>query len=98
MKKALLVAFALAAIAIPTAAATPPNGVDHKVTICHFTGKAPHVFVVITVDNAAFLENPAGQGHNPAVHHQIDTTGPDAEYLSEGCDPKNPPPDPKFDT
>jgi hypothetical protein len=72
MKRALLATLAIAAIVIPGAAAVPPNGEDHKVTICHQTHSVTNPVVIITVDRASFDLNPNGQGHFPPHHESGD--------------------------
>ena len=62
MKKFLVAAFAVGAIAVPSALAAPPvDGVHEKVTICHNTGSATNPVVYITVDLEGRLNGHTGE-------------------------------------
>jgi hypothetical protein len=78
MKKFLVAAFAVGAIAVPSALAAPPvNGLHEKVTICHNTGSTTNPVVIITVDLAG-REN--GHTGAPGKHQDGDLI-----WNGEGC-------------
>jgi hypothetical protein len=83
VKRAILTSLAVGAMLVPAAAATPPNGNGHKVTICHQTHSATNPVVVITVDRASFDLNPSLQGHYPPHHESGDEVFENGEGKGE---------------
>ncbi len=74
MRKVLLAALAVAAVAAPGAFGAPAQ----KVTVCHNTGSAKNPVVVIEVGSAGALN-----GHTGPGHHQESGDG-----TGEGCSPE----------
>jgi len=51
----------------PAGATAPDAGGNHKITICHATNSASNPYVVITIDEAAWVGG-TGAGHGPDRH------------------------------